>query len=181
MRRPSIANTRGTHLPQMKIRAHEHSARTPQFSVIGATVRTNEGIPSPMNETRSITVVRWLAVLPGAFIASWLVSRIVFSLMSTIGLDLSGRLSFLFPLLQMLPNGFAFTVVGVLVSPSRRLALATTLAAFYVGLSLVIHVIVPPNPGLTNYMHLAGASLGAIAGIALFKLIENQESIGNQT
>lgn len=101
--------------------------------------------------------------------AGWFVSRFAFTVITNVGFDLRGPgfPAFLFPLLQLLPNGIAFTAVGALVAPSRRMATATTLAVLCVVMSLVIHVLLPSNVGLTNYMHFLGASLGAILGIAV--------------
>lgn len=128
----------------------------------------NEAIESPKGN-RFVTASRWLAVLPAAFVASRCVSGLVFALMTSIGIDLRGPgyAAFLFPLLQLLPNSIAFTVVGTLAAPSRRSATATTLAVLCVVMSLMIHVILPSNRGLANYIHFAGASLGALIGIAV--------------
>jgi hypothetical protein len=132
-----------------------------------------------MKGNHFITTVRWLAVLPVAFVAGWFVSRVAFAVMTNTGLDLRGPgyPAFLFPLLQLFPNGIAFTAVGALVAPSRRMTTATTLAVLCILMSLLIHVLLPSNVGLTNHMHFLGASLGAVIGIAVvFKLSLTQVS-----
>lgn len=126
---------------------------------------------SPPVETqrRWIEVVRWLCVLPAAYFASWLFGSAVVFLFSLVGAELrgSGYPAFLFPLLQTLPSGIAFTLVGALVAPSRQTATATLLATLFIPMSLVIHILGQSNPGLTNYMHAIGGSLGAVSGVAV--------------
>ena len=142
----------------------------------------HEAIESPKGN-RFVTASRWLAVLPAAFVASRLVSGLVFALMTSIGIDLRGPdyPAFLFPLLQLLPNGFAFTAVGALVAPTRRSTTATTLAVLYALMSHLIHIVLPSNPGLTNYMHFTGASLGAVIGIAVvFRFTQKQGDCGDE-
>ena len=53
-----------------------------------------------------------------------------------------------------------------IVAPSNRTATATVLAAMCILMSLTIHVFGQSNPGLTNYMHAFGESLGAVIGVA---------------
>ena len=124
--------------------------------------------PLQRNERRWINALRWLCVLPAAYLASWLFGGVVVFLLSSLGIELrgSGYPAFVFPLLQTLPAGIAFTMVGAIVAPSRRTATATTLAALYILISLVIHIIGQPTLGLANYMHAMGGSLGALIGAA---------------
>ena len=124
--------------------------------------------PSQRYERRWINVLRWLCVLPAAYFASWLFGGVVVFLLSSLGIELrgSGYPAFVFPLVQTFPNGVVFTMAGALVAPGRRTATATTLAALFIPMSLVIHIIGQSSPGLTNYMHAIGGSLGALIGAA---------------
>jgi hypothetical protein len=125
---------------------------------------------SPPVETqrRWTDPLRWACVLPAAYLASWLFGGIIVFLLSSLGVNLRGGAypAFLFPLLQYLPSGIAFTFVGALVAPSRRIATATVLAAMCILISLMTHIFWQSNPGLTNYMHAMGESLGAVTGVA---------------
>lgn len=124
--------------------------------------------PLQRHKRRWINVLRWLCVLPAAYFASWLFGGAVVFLLSSLGIEVrgSGYPAFVFPLLQTFPAGVAFTMVGAFVAPRKRTATATTLAALFIPMSLVIHIIGQSSPGLTNYMHATGGSLGALIGAA---------------
>jgi cytosine/uracil/thiamine/allantoin permease len=77
-----------------------------------------------------------------------------------------GYAEFLFPLLFLLPSGVAFTLVGAMVAPRYRVAIAICLAAWCSIQSLCVHIITQPSPGLTNYMHATGQTLGSVIGVA---------------
>ena len=116
---------------------------------------------------RWVGVLRWVAVLPTAYFASWVLGGVVGLLLSLIGTELRGPgyPEFLFPLQQLLPGGIAFTLVGALMAPRLRVATAMSLAALCILMSVQIHIVGQSNPGLTNYMHSAGQSLGAVVGV----------------
>lgn len=80
-----------------------------------------------------------------------------------------GYPDFLYPLLQYFPGGLALTFVGGMVAPKRRLTVAFALAGLLMLYSWLIHVIVQRSPGLVNYMHATGESLGALIGVALVR------------
>lgn len=114
-------------------------------------------------------VLRWLSVLPAAVVASWLVRGSAPFLLSFGGaIDLRGAAypEFLFPLLYYMPCGAAFTFVGAMTAPGNRRTTAAVLAAACIILSLMQHVLMHPNPGLTNYMDSTGESIGALLGVA---------------
>ena len=111
----------------------------------------------------AIKVLRWFAVVPAAVLAGWLAHNFG-------GLFLFLREpfypQFLFPLAFLIPAGAGFTFVGALTAPSRRIRTAIFLAACCMFLSLQRHIFGQQNPGLTNYMHSTGESLGAAIGVA---------------
>jgi hypothetical protein len=125
--------------------------------------------PPVEGNRRWFEVMRWLCVLPVAYFASWLFRGIVVFLLASLGVELRGTEypAFLFPLLQTLPSGCAFTFLGALTAPRRRPTAAMVLAAFWILMSLVIHIIGQSSPGLTNYMHATGESLGAVIGVVI--------------
>lgn len=118
---------------------------------------------------RRTKLLRWLGVLPAGVIAGWFFAGSVDFLISLVGVELrnSAFPAFVFPLVQLLPSGMAFTVAGALTAPNRRTTTASILAALCILMALQIHVLGQSNPGLTNYMHSAGQSLGALIGIGV--------------
>ncbi|MCH2201678.1 MAG: hypothetical protein MK102_06895 [Fuerstiella sp.] len=120
------------------------------------------------NQRRGSKRLRWACVLPGALLAGWLLEhpRAIFD--AQIGLDRqgSGYSAFIVPVLQSLPSGIAFAVAGTVIAPGFRPATAIVLAALCIPISTGIHIFAQPDPGLTNYMHSTGESLGALLGVA---------------
>ena len=114
-------------------------------------------------------VLRWLAVLPAAMIAWWISGGVLSFLPSLVGLDLRGTVypTFLFPLLFYLGSGVAFTLVGGLIAPAKRIATSMTLAILCILMSVQVHIMGQSNPGLTNYMHSTGEALGAVIGVGV--------------
>jgi hypothetical protein len=121
------------------------------------------------SKRRRIEVLRWVAVLPTACFASWVFGGAMGFLLSLLRVELRGPgyPEFLFPLQQLLPSGTAFALVGALVAPRLRLVTAAALAAFCILMSVQIHIVGQSNPGLTNYMHSTGESLGAVIGVVV--------------
>jgi uncharacterized membrane protein len=78
-----------------------------------------------------------------------------------------GYPEFLAPLLQYFPSGVALTVVGAGVAPRRRIEVAVILASVSVYASWKVHVPMQLTPGLTNYMHATGDSIGLLVGVTL--------------
>lgn len=124
---------------------------------------------SPEKSRRWSELLRWLVVLPAAIIGWWLSGGALAVLPSLVGIDLrgSGYPKFLFPLLFYLSSGVVFTLVGGLIAPAKRPVTATGLAVLLILLSIQIHILGQPNPGLTNYMHCTGEALGAAIGVAV--------------
>ena len=108
------------------------------------------------------TVIRWIGLLPVAIVASWM----GYSL-GAVFLFLRDPIfpPFLFPLLLLLPSGFALTLTGGLMAPRYRAVIAGGLLIFCSIQSLLIHVLMQPNPGLVNYMNSTGEILGASLGV----------------
>jgi hypothetical protein len=111
-----------------------------------------------------IYVMRWLGVVPAAVLGSWLTHGLG-------GLFIFLREpyypAFLFPLLFLLPSGAFFTFCGGMTAPQRRLPVATLLAISCILLSLQRHVLGQRGPGLTNFMHFTGESLGVAIGVVV--------------
>lgn len=112
----------------------------------------------------TLNSLRWLSIVPAAVLGGWLgrTFGIVF-----LFLRAPVYPDFLFPLLSLLPSGLAFTLVGTLLAPRHRNVVAICLAACCVILSLFVHICSQAHPGLVNYMHSTGQSLGAMLGLAL--------------
>lgn len=90
--------------------------------------------PEAAKEGRGVgvAILRWLAVLPGASLASWVVALLLW--LSSIAYESSGW-GDTSPFLDMLGRAAlmpaAFVYVGVLVAPRRHVAVALTLASIY--------------------------------------------------
>lgn len=140
--------------------------------------------PAPSGWTSGwLQVLRWLAVLPAAAFASWLFRGVGHFLLSLLGIDLRGPgyPEFLFPLQQLLPGGLAFVLVGAWVAPKRqRRVAAGSLMVLGVLISVLIHVAGQTRPGLTNYMHFTGESLGALLGVVLVYYVDLRSRIARE-
>ena len=121
------------------------------------------------NRLTPFDCLRWLFILPAAFLASWLVHGIGDFAFSTVGLDLRapGYPKFLFPLQQLLPSGIAFVLAGAWMAPSRRAVAVIALVVLGFSSSWLIHVFAQSAPGLTNFMHAIGESLGLVIGAVI--------------
>lgn len=122
-------------------------------------------MPDRKNDS-GLDVLRWLGVLPCAYLAHWLLQGLGFALFSF--LRGPGYPEFLFPLVQYFPSSVALIFVGATVAPRRRLEVAVILAAVSMYLSWKIHVLGQLTPGLANYMHATGDSIGLLVGVTLF-------------
>jgi hypothetical protein len=123
----------------------------------------NESEPSAGQKLQLPEPLRWILFVPAAVVASWLGAGVGSVFVFTRN---PGYAEFLFPLLFLLPSGVAFTLVGAMVAPRYRVAIAICLAAWCSIQSLCVHIITQPSPGLTNYMHATGQTLGSVIGVA---------------
>ncbi len=110
-----------------------------------------------------LDLLRWQGVLPCAYLAHWLLQR--FALFSF--LRGPAYPEFLFPLLQYFLSGVALVFVGATVAPSRKVATSIGLTILWMPSMWIIHVFGQSSPGLTNYMHATGDSIGLLVGVAL--------------
>ena len=142
----------------------------------------NESETTDGQRTRSkaIEVLRWVGVIPAAWLASWVLQGSGSFILSLGGmLDLRGPNypAFLFPLLFYLSSGAAFSFVGAMTAPRLRIAAGVILAAFCICLSCMVHIFTQKNAGLTNYMHATGEALGAVIGVAVVACLVRRERI----
>ena len=72
-------------------------------------------------KTYAIEVLRWLLVVPAACCASWFGLSVGYAISYPFGNSPSTISSaYLFPLLQLMPAGVAFTFTGGMVAPRLR-------------------------------------------------------------
>lgn len=133
-----------------------------KFSVRSTVGRTEV---SDSKKHSGLDLLRWPGVLPCAYLAHWLLQGLGFALFSF--LRGPGYPEFLFPLFQYLPSGVALILVGAMVAPSRKVATSIWLAVLWMPLMWMVHVFGQSSPGLTNYMHATGDSIGSLVGVAL--------------
>lgn len=132
----------------------------------------------PQTHSRATEVLRWICVIPAAWLASWVVRGLgpfLLSLGGLLDLRSPNYPEFLFPLTNFLPSGAAFSFVGAMVAPRARLGASVILAVFCIAISCVVHVLTQVNPGLTNYMHVTGEALGVMIGAACVARFSTRE------
>ena len=124
-------------------------------------------IASTSNEKNrsGVGVLRWVCVLPCAYVAHWLFEGLGHALFSF--LRSQAYPEFIFPLLQYFPSGIALTFAGALIAPSRKVTVSIGLGILWLPLTWLTHVFGQSTVGIVNYMHATGGSLGALTGIAL--------------
>jgi hypothetical protein len=108
--------------------------------------------------------LRWLAVLPAAILAGWL-AHLVFGTASVVVARLVWQSYVVRLLLYYVPKDAAFVLVGAKVAPRPR-ATAVVLAAAAIAMSLAVHILGQRTVGVTNYLHFAAESVGAVLGAA---------------
>lgn len=142
------------------------------------TLQDEDGHSSVADEKkrRLFEVLRWIGVVPCASLAGKVAGGLGYGALRIFRGP--GYPDFLYPLLQYLPGGLALTFVAGMVAPKRRLTVAFALAGLLMFYSWQIHVIAQRSPGLVNYMHATGESLGALIGVALVsrRLASTKES-----
>ena len=115
----------------------------------------------------SHAIVRWLAVVPAAVLAGWVAHVACGMLSMAVASTLSESASlYVRLLLYYAPKDAAFVIAGAKIAP-RPLATAVALAVAATAISLMVHILVPRTVGVTNYLHFAAESAGAIFGAAL--------------
>lgn len=112
-----------------------------------------------------LDALRWLGVLPCAYLTHWMLQGLGFALFSF--LRSPAYPEFLFSLLQYFPSGVALVVAGAMIAPRRRIGAAVVLAAVSIYASWKTHIGWQSTPGLVNYMHVTGDSIGLLVGVAL--------------
>lgn len=105
-------------------------------------------------------IVRWLAVLPTILLCRFVVLSITAGLYPVIS-----QVPVLARLIRELPVAAAMVIAGSLVAPRASAIVATVLAGFWIVLSLAIHVILPENVGMANWLDAAFALAGALSGM----------------
>ena len=128
-------------------------------SIVGKTA------VSDSKKHSGLDLLRWQGVLPCAYLAHWLLQGLGFAMFSF--LRGPAYPEFLFPLLQYFPSGVAMVFVGATVAPSRKVPTSIGLTVLWMPSMWIIHVFGQASPGLTNYMHATGDSIGLLVGVAL--------------
>jgi hypothetical protein len=121
-----------------------------------------------MERQRALTLLRWIAVLPVAVGGAILV-KVVGGLIGRAlrqGLGSDSHSGFALQLLVYVATAAAFVLAGAAIAPRHRPVIAIILAALWVLLSLMTHVVSQPHPGTTNYLHLAAETSGAVFAVA---------------
>jgi hypothetical protein len=111
--------------------------------------------------------MRWLAVIPVAILAWWLAYFFFGAI--TVGMSqllTAAVMYYVRLLLAYVPKSAAFVWTGATVSP-RPLPTAIALAVIAVALSLLTHLLSQRTVGLTNWLHFAAETVGALLGLVL--------------
>jgi len=121
---------------------------------------------------KNTELLRWISVLPAAVLgrlAAQIIIGVVMRLAVSGGWFTLGESQF-FYYLQILvfysPKEAAFVIAGAKMAPRNRLATTTVLAVSGILMSLIVHVLGQPNPGVVNYTHFAAEAAGAVSGAA---------------
>jgi hypothetical protein len=145
-------------------------------------VTMSDSQPSASAEQRAprtpLDLLHWVGMVPASLLGGWFGRSVggLFLFLRNLGYP-----EYLFPLMFLLPSGLVFTVAGTLVAPRYRIAVAIGLTALCLIQSLVIHILMPSSPGLVNYMHSIGESLGATLGAILITLLVRKSRNGLPT
>lgn len=126
-----------------------------------------------MPNLKHVEVLRWIGVLPAAFLGAF-AARFVggiagYAAAHALGSESGSTVALLTLLLAYGIGTAAFVLAGALAAPRHRAVVAIALAAICVIVSLLTHVLSQGHPGRTNYLHLAAETVGAVlaAGYAL--------------
>ncbi len=111
------------------------------------------------------TILRWLAVIPVAILAGYVVDFALGAVCAVAAQFLSASAThYLRLLLCYAPKNAAFVFAGATVSP-WPVPTAIVLATAAIVISLLVHILGQRTPGLTNYLHFAAETIGALLGI----------------
>lgn len=123
-----------------------------------------------MANPRYVEVLRWICVLPsaflGAFVARYLGGIVGYALIHDSGMGSESSIALLAMLLVYGMGAAAFVLAGAFTAPRHRTTIGIVLAAVCAGLSLLTHVLSQSHPGRTNYLHLTAESGGAALAVA---------------
>lgn len=132
-----------------------------------------------MEHRRALTKLRWIAVLPAAIGGAFFV-KLAGGLLGHAarqGLGSDSHSAFALQLLFYVATSAAFVLAGAAIAPRHRPVIAIVLAALWVLLSLLTHVVSQPHPGTTNYLHLAAETSGAIFAVACVAYREQRSRV----
>lgn len=111
------------------------------------------------------TILRWLAVIPVAILAGCVVHFLLGTVCAIAAQFLSTSVThYLRLLLCYAPKNAAFVFAGATLSP-RPVPTAIVLATAAIVISLLTHIISQRTVGLTNYLHFAAETVGALLGV----------------
>jgi hypothetical protein len=106
-------------------------------------------------------LARWISALPAAILGSVIASIVVGSVTELV--SSGGPLN---SLIIELAKGATFVLAGAKCAPRCGFVVAIALAAFWILLSLAIHILAVARAGPTNYMAVVAAGVGAVAAAA---------------
>jgi len=113
-----------------------------------------------MASERKIELLRWFAVLPAAMLGG-LVASIIADVV--IGLASDGILKIL---IIEIPKGATGVIAGAKTAPRCRVPTALVLAALWIFLSVMIHLLLRSPLGWSNYMAVIVAAVAAVGAVA---------------
>ena len=121
-------------------------------------------------------VLRWFAVLPAAMLSRFTVLMIGSGLKS-----FTAMVPALASLVREMPVAAAIVFVGSQVAPRFRVATAWFLAAIWVVISVISHLIAPTTLGLWNWLDAVFAITGATGAAAFVHFqVSRKSQAGSQ-
>ena len=115
--------------------------------------------------------LRWICVLPAAVLGGFAAQTIagLVNRLAVYGWGTAAESTLVYGL-QLLMfyvlKCAVFIVAAAKMAPRGRLATAIVLAAAAILMSLVVHVLGQPHPGVVNYTHFTAESAGTVIGVA---------------
>ena len=114
---------------------------------------------------KKIELLRWCSVLPAAVLGGFIAS-----IMADVVVRLASPDGMLRVLITEFPKGAAIVITGAKTAPRARVPIAMILAALWISLSVIIHVLLRGRVGWSNYMAVVVAAVAAVGAAAFIRL-----------